>query len=120
VPNARSGTHHLHIAGLGSALVAEAVFVSDGAFADVGDDLHVGVRMGWEAGVGGNLVVVPHPKGAPAHSGRVHVFSEGKVVPGFQPAMICGGELVEWSAFDHRVSPGMTCFVATGMDRRSN
>src|SRR6516165_2454078 len=120
MPDARSGTHHLHIAGLGSALVAEAVLVRDGALADIGDDLHVGVRVWWEAGVGGNLVVVPHPKGAPAHSGGVHVLPEGKVVPGFQPAMIGGGELVEWSAFDHRVSPRMTCFARRRMDRRSN
>jgi hypothetical protein len=34
------------------------------------------------------------------------VFPEGKVVPGFQPAVIRGCELIEWSAFDHRVSPG--------------
>jgi hypothetical protein len=57
--------------------------------------------MRWEAGVGGDLVIVPHAQRAPTHASRVDVFAEGKVVPGLQPAMVRGGELVEWSAFDH-------------------
>jgi hypothetical protein len=33
------------------------------------------------------------------------VFAEGEVVPRLQPAMIRGGKLIEWSAFDHRDAP---------------
>src|SRR5215467_366334 len=101
MPDTRSGTHHLHIACLGSALVAEAVLVRDGALADVGDDLHVSVRMGRKASVGGDLIVIPHAQSAPAHSPWVHVFTEGKMVAGLQPIMIRGSQLTEWSAFDH-------------------
>src|SRR5205085_7581991 len=42
--DAGAGTHHLDVAGLGAALVAEAVLMGDRTFSDVGDDLHVGVR----------------------------------------------------------------------------
>ena len=59
VADAGAGAHHLHVAGFGAALVAQAVLVGDRAFADIGDDLHVGVRVRREAGVRRDLVVVP-------------------------------------------------------------
>src|SRR5258708_9260292 len=105
VPDARSGSHHLHVACLGTALVAEAVLVRDGALADVGDDFHVGVGMRRKSRVGGDLVIVPYPQSAPAQSGRVPEFAEGKVVLGLQPAMICRGELIESAAVVQRCSP---------------
>ncbi len=110
VPDAGPRTHHLHIACLGTALVAEVVLVRDGALADVGDDFHVGVRMGWKAGVGGDLIVVPHAQSAPAHSGWVREFAERKVVPGPEPAMVRGGELVECLRSIIVILPGMTSF----------
>lgn len=39
----RASAHHLHIAGLRAALVAETVLVADGTKTYVGDDLHVAV-----------------------------------------------------------------------------
>src|SRR5271166_7051894 len=63
--DAGSGTHHLHVAGCGAALVAEAVLVGDRTLADIGDDLHVGVRVRWKPGVRGDRVVVPHPDRTP-------------------------------------------------------
>ena len=51
VADAGAGAHDLDVAGLGAALVAQAVLVGDRALADVGDDLHVGVRVRREAGV---------------------------------------------------------------------
>ena len=50
--------------------VAQVVLVRDRAFADVGDDLHVRVRVRREAGLGGDGVVVPDPQRAPAHALR--------------------------------------------------
>jgi hypothetical protein len=48
--HAGAGAHHLDVAGLGAALIAERVLVRDRALADIGDDLHVGVRVRREAG----------------------------------------------------------------------
>jgi hypothetical protein len=42
---AGAGTDHVDVSGFGSAFVTEAVFVRHRAFADVGDDFHVGVRV---------------------------------------------------------------------------
>ena len=82
------------------------------AFADVGDDFHVGVGMRGKAGVRCDLVVVPHPQGAVAHIAGVVVTAEREVVLCFQPAVVGGAELVEGSEFDH----GIFLKVLMGMD----
>jgi hypothetical protein len=76
------------------------------------------VRMGRKARVGGDLIVIPHAQSAPADSGRVRVFAERKVVLGLEPAMICCGEFIEWSVFNHRDPPASDlCFTRRGMDK---
>ena len=75
--------------------------MGDRAFADIGDDLHVGVGMGGKAGVRRDLVVVPHPQGAMAHIGGVVVAGEGEVVFCLQPAVIGAAEFCKWLEFDH-------------------
>ncbi len=47
--DARARAHHLDVAGLGAALVAQTVLVRDRTLADIGDDLHV-----LACGCGGN------------------------------------------------------------------
>ena len=68
VANAGAGAHHLHVARLGASLMAEAVLMRDRALPHIGDDLHVGVGMRREAGVGRDLVVVPYPQGSVPHA----------------------------------------------------
>jgi hypothetical protein len=46
--DARAGAHHLHIAGLRAALVAETVLVADGTKTYAGDDRHVAMSP-WDA-----------------------------------------------------------------------
>ena len=70
VADAGAGAHHLHVARLGAALVAKDVLMGDRAFADIGDDFHVGVGMGGKAGVRRDLVVVPHPQASHGPYGR--------------------------------------------------
>ena len=93
--HAGAGAHHLHVARFGAALVAETVLVSDRAFADIGDDLHVGVGMRGKAGVRRDLVVVPDPQGAVAHISGVIMTAEREVVLGLQPAVIGAAEFVQ-------------------------
>jgi hypothetical protein len=106
VPDTGAGAHHLHVSGFGSAFIAETVLVRHRALADIGDDLHVGVRVGRKASVGRDLIVVPDAQRAPTRSRGVDIVCEGEMVLGLQPAVIFSSELVEWSVFDHRRSPG--------------
>jgi hypothetical protein len=68
VPDTGAGAHHLHVSGFGSAFIAETVLVRHRAFANVGDDFHVRVRVRRKARVGRDLVVVPDAQRAPTHS----------------------------------------------------
>ncbi len=101
VTDAGSRAHHLDVACLGAAFVAHAVLMRDRTLPDIGDDFHVRVRMRREARVRGNLVVVPDVQVAPAHSVGVAVLGEGKMMLGFQPAVIRTAKPVEGSTFDH-------------------
>src|SRR5436305_10170066 len=73
----------------------------DRAFAHIGDDLHVAMGMGREAGVGGDLVVIPDPQGAVAHIVGVVVAAEREVMFCLEPAVVGAAEFVERSEFDH-------------------
>ena len=86
--DAGAGAHHLDVAGRGAALVAHRILVGDRARADIGDNLHVAVRMRLKAGLRGDPVVVPDPDRAPAHPRRFVIIGEGEMVARVQPAMI--------------------------------
>ena len=58
-----SGAHDLDVAGYGTTDVAGAIFVRDGALADIGNDFHIRVGVTAEAAPGSDLVVVPDHKG---------------------------------------------------------
>src|SRR3954462_15105152 len=75
--------------------------MGDRARADIGDDLHVAVRVGREARFGGDAVVVPDPDRAPAHPRRIVIIGEGEMVAGVQPAMVGVAERVEFADVDH-------------------
>ncbi|MNJ64193.1 hypothetical protein D3C77_601360 [compost metagenome] len=101
--DAAAGTHHLHVASGGTALVAQAVLVGDRSFAHIGDDFHVAVRVRREAAMGRDGVIVPHPEQAPVHARRVVIIREGEVVLGIQPAVLCAAELLEGTYVDHGI-----------------
>ena len=66
--------------------------MGDGALADIGDDLHVGVRVGREARIGSDLVVVPHSERAMAEALGVVIAGEGEMMLGLQPAVVCAAK----------------------------
>src|SRR3546814_4545197 len=82
--NAGSGRHHLHVARLRPALVAEAVLMADRAFTNIGDDFHVAVRMRRKAGVRGDDIVVPDAKASPVHPVRILVVRKGEMMLGIK------------------------------------
>ena len=93
--------HHLHIARGSPALVAEVVAVGDRALADVGDNLHLAVRMRVKAGARRHLVVIPDTQRAKAHTLRVVVVPETEVMPSIQPLIAEAAEPGEGSNLDH-------------------
>src|SRR3546814_4472538 len=99
--NAGSGRHHLHVARLRPALVAEAVLMADRAFTNIGDDFHVAVRMRRKAGVRGDDIVVPDAKASPVHPVRILVVRKGEMMLGIQPAMIFPAKAFKWAQLDH-------------------
>ena len=54
-----SGAHHLNVACGSAAFIAQAVLVADRAGPDIGDDFHILVGVGGEAGVRSNFIIVP-------------------------------------------------------------
>jgi hypothetical protein len=56
--------------------MAHAVLVLEGALEDVGEDLHVAVRVGGEAAAGGDAVLVDDPELAEAHVVGIVVLAE--------------------------------------------
>ena len=105
VHDAGAGVHHLHVARLGAALVAEVVAMGDRALADIGDDLHVAVRMRVEPGAGRHLVVVPYPQPAEAHARLVVVIAETEMVMRVEPLVAERAETVERANVDHVKEP---------------
>ena len=105
VMSAGSGTHHLDVASFGASLIAEAVLMGDCTLADIGDDLHVGVRVWRKPGVRRDRIVIPYPERAPAHALGVVVLGKREMVLGVEPAMIGPAEAFNGSAFDHPASP---------------
>src|SRR5262245_53108266 len=93
--------HHLHIASLGAALIAEVVAVRDGALSDVGHDFHIAMRMWVEPGSGRHLVVVPYPQPAYSHPFRIVVAAETEVMMRVQPFVAKTAETGKRSELDH-------------------
>src|SRR5262245_60544254 len=101
VANAGPCAHHLNVARLGAALVAEAVLMRDRARADIGDDLHVGMRVRGEAGMGRDLVVVPDAQGPVPHPLGVVIARERAMMLGLEPAMVGAAKRRERPLLDH-------------------
>src|SRR6516165_5294271 len=73
----------------------------DRALADIGDDLHVCMRMRGKSRVGGDLVVVPHSQAPVAETLRVVIAGEGEVMLRLEPAVVCAAKGGERSPLDH-------------------
>src|SRR6516165_7474572 len=120
VTDAGSGAHHLHVAGFGTAFVAKTVLMGDRPFADIGDDLHVGVRVRRKPGSRSDRVVIPYPERTPTHALGVVVVGKREMVLGIEPTMVRSAEAFKGSAFDHRGSPIHRGEISSAMRRRSD
>lgn len=103
--NSGAGGHHLHVASDGTAFIAQIVLMGDRALPDIGDNLHVAVRMQREAGACLDGVIVPDTQIAPVHPVGIVIVGEAEMMLCIQPAMVLAAKLGKWTKLDHVVSP---------------
>jgi hypothetical protein len=75
--------------------------MGDCTFSDIGNDLHVSVRVSWKSRSRLNGVVVPHKKGSPFCALRVMIIRERKMMFSIQPPVVGATESAKRSEFDH-------------------
>ena len=73
------------------------------AFEDVGDDLHVAVRMRWEAVIRRDPIFVDDAQRTESHPFRIPVIVEAEGVMRLQPAVISAPAFVASSDLNHGV-----------------
>jgi len=81
----------------------EAVFVFEFAFEDVGDDLHVAMRMCGEAVIGRDPIFVDDAQRTESHPFWIPVIVEAEGVMALQPALISAAAFVAFSDLNHAV-----------------
>ena len=81
VTDTRSCRHVLDLAGTDDTSVAHGILVLQFAAEDIGDDLHVPVRMGAESHARRHTIIIDHAKVAKSHPPRIMVFAETECMP---------------------------------------
>jgi len=89
VGNACACAHALNISGQNGRPIAERVLVGQGALQDIGDNLHIPMRMRPKSATRGNPVLIYHPKVSKLSVFRIVVVCKGKAMERLQPAMVC-------------------------------
>src|SRR5262249_11862552 len=89
VADSSSGTHPLNITYANYRASACAVFVRQGAFEHVGDDLHVPVRVGWESGTRSHAIFIDDSEMTKAHILRIMIVPEREGMAAIEPADLC-------------------------------
>src|SRR6185369_11382763 len=77
VPHSGSRAHTLSVAGSDDGAIAHAVLVLDSAVQDIGNDLHVAMRMQGKAMPGLHPVLVDDAQGSESHEARIVVSVKG-------------------------------------------
>src|ERR1700680_1681706 len=101
VPHSGARAHALSIAGANDRPIPHAVLVLESPFQQVGDDLHVTVRMHGKTMASLNPVFVNHAQGTEPLEARVMVLIEGKSEMRVEPAEVASAPLVAASDCDH-------------------
>lgn len=101
MPDARARRHHLNVARLGTAFIPQIIAMGNRAFAHIGDDFHIVVRVGRKAGSGRDDVIIPHAQTAPVGALGIVIVRKGKMMPGLKPAVVGGAQSGEGTVFDH-------------------
>src|SRR5215813_2819349 len=81
--------------------VPHAVLVGECAFEDVGDDLHVAVRVHGKSCAWRDEILIDHAQGAEAHPAWVAILVEGKCVARVEPAVVTTATFSAGTNLDH-------------------
>ena len=95
------GADALDVSGFEHGFMPHAIAVLKRAAQDVGDDLHVAVRVRAEAAATGDRVVVDNAQRAEAHPTRLVIVRERKCVVGVQPTVVGVASFVGSSNCQH-------------------
>src|SRR5436305_6703449 len=101
VAEAAAGAHALPVARADDRASAEGILVLDGALEDVGDDLHVAMRVRRETLATGDAVLVDDAQGTEAHVVAVVIFAERKRVISIEPAEVEVAAFGGFASDDH-------------------
>jgi hypothetical protein len=101
VSNTCSCAHRLHITRVDRPDVSLVITMRDNTFADVADNLNIGVVMETEAGVGRNLIVVQKDEITNRLMGWIAVGSHCDVVFCLQPSGVSFADFIECFEFQH-------------------
>src|SRR5438270_9536923 len=104
VADAAAGAHALPVARADDRASAEGILVLDGALEDVGDDLHVAMRVRREALAAGDAVLVDDAQGSKTHVVAVVIFAERKRVISIEPAEVEVAAFGSFASGDHNES----------------
>jgi hypothetical protein len=99
-----SAVGSLQVAGGQHFPMAHAVLVLEGTIEDVGEDLHVAVRVGGEAAAGGDAVLVDDPELAKAHMVGIVVVPERERVARVQPPEVEPPTVLRFPYDDHFIA----------------
>ncbi len=92
--DSRSGAHPLDLSGPDDRACSHAVFVLERSFQNVGDDLHISMRMCPKTLRRGNAILINDPQGSESHVVPVMVGVEGERVVSVEPAVVGMAPLV--------------------------
>ena len=101
VADTRTREHDLHFARSDDRSGTDAVLVLEGAFQNVGDDLHVTVSVGAKPLSWADPVFVDDPQRSVAHVLRIVVVTEGERVPAIKPSQVGGAAISGFANGQH-------------------
>src|SRR5450759_5773372 len=104
VANATPRGHALPVSRKDHRASAQAVFVLKLARQDIGDDLHVAMRVGRETAAGRNPIFIDHAQRAEAHPLRIGVIVKTESMARLQPAVVAAATLIARSDGHHGCS----------------
>src|SRR5690606_4252347 len=84
--NPRAGAHALDFAGTDRRSGAQRILMCQFTFQDVGNDLHIAVRVHVKSRTGNHDVIVDHPQRTKPHSFGIHKMAEGKSMLTVEPS----------------------------------
>src|SRR5215831_7127217 len=103
VPDACPRAHPLAVTWPNYRAISQAVFVFESAFQQIGDDLHIAMRVRGKSMARLYPVLIDHSQGPVSHEARIVVLIERKAVAGVQPPVISATSFLATANRNHKI-----------------